>query len=82
MRSATGLPGVNLYPPVAESWEVGGATGRAPVPQGAQAVIDAVAHLQSLSVTQTMVPLAPARSLSEHLEGLHWVAEEIIPAFR
>jgi hypothetical protein len=29
-----------------------------------------------------MVPLPPARSLAEHLEGLHWVAEEVIPAFR
>lgn len=56
--------------------------GRARLPTGKQAVVDAVAHLQSLGVTQTMIPLPPARSLAEHLEGLHWVAEEIIPAFR
>ena len=52
------------------------------VPTSAQAMIDAVAHLQSLGVTQTMIPLPPARSLAEHLEGLHWVADEIFPAFR
>ena len=59
-----------------------GAAGRPRVPTGAQAVVDTVGHLQSLGVTQTMVPLPPARSLAEHLEGLHWVAEEVIPAFR
>lgn len=59
-----------------------GADGRPRVPTEAQAVIDAVGHLQSLGVTQTMVPLPPARSLAEHLEGLHLVAEEVIPAFR
>lgn len=56
--------------------------GRARIPVGTQAVIDAVAHLQSIGVTQTMIPLPPARSLAEHVEGLHWVAEEIIPEFR
>ena len=56
--------------------------GRARAPRGAQAVVDAVGHLQSVGVTQTMVPLPLARSLAEHLEGLHWVAEEIVPAFR
>lgn len=56
--------------------------GRIRAPRGTQAVVDAVGHLASLGVTQTMVPLPPARSLAEHLEGLHWVAEEIIPAFR
>jgi len=56
-----------------------GADGRAHVPEGAQAVVDAVAHLASLGVTQTMVPLPPARSLAEHLEGLHWLAEEVMP---
>lgn len=43
---------------------------------------DDVAPQQSLGVTQTMIPLPPARSLTEHVEGLHWVAEEVIPAFR
>lgn len=56
--------------------------GRARNPVGAQAVIDAVGQLQSLGVTQTMISLPPARSLGEHLEGLHWVAEEVFPAFR
>lgn len=28
-----------------------------------------------------MIPLPPARSLTDNLEGLHWVAEEIFPAF-
>lgn len=56
--------------------------GRPSVPRDTQALVDAVGHLQSVGVTQTMLPLPPARSLAEHLEGLHWVAEEIIPAFR
>ena len=59
-----------------------GTDGRQRVTTNAQAVIDAVGHLQSLGVTQTMVPLPPARSLDEHLDGLRWIAEEIIPAFR
>lgn len=57
-------------------------SGRLRVPTSAQEVIDAVGHLQSLGVTQTMVPLPPARSLADHLEGLHWVAEQVIPTFR
>jgi len=59
-----------------------GTDGRQRVTTNAHAVIDAVGHLQSLGVTQTIVPLPPARSLDEHLDGLRWIAEEIIPAFR
>lgn len=33
-------------------------------------------------MTQTMVPMPTARSLSEHLDALGWIAEEIIPPFR
>jgi len=56
--------------------------GRAPVLQGKQATVDAIGELEELGVTWTSVPPPPTRSLTEYLESLHWVAEEIIPAFR
>jgi hypothetical protein len=49
---------------------------------GTQAVIDAIGHLEGIGVTWTSAPMPPARSLADHLEGLHWVAEEIMPLFR
>jgi probable F420-dependent oxidoreductase len=58
------------------------AEGRAPVPQGRQATIDAIAHLAEIGVTWTSIPTPPASSLSEYLDGLHFVAEEVMPAFR
>ncbi len=58
------------------------AGGRVAAPQGKQAVIDAIGHLQEIGVTWTSVPTPPGRSLGEYLEGLHWAAEEVVPAFR
>jgi hypothetical protein len=57
-------------------------SGRAAVPVGQQALIDAIGHLRDLGVTWTSVPTPPPTSLAEHLEGLHWVAQEIMPEFR
>jgi probable F420-dependent oxidoreductase len=57
-------------------------SARRPKPVGKQAIIDAIGHLQDLGVTWTSVPSPPSTSLAEHLEGLHWVADEIIPTFR
>lgn len=56
--------------------------GRLGGPRNTQEMIEAVGRLQDIGVTQTMVPLPRAQSLSEHLEALHWVAEEIMPEFR
>jgi probable F420-dependent oxidoreductase len=56
--------------------------GRVSGPVGTQAVIDAIGHLAGIGVTWTSAPMPPARSLADHLEGLQWVAEEIIPVFR
>jgi probable F420-dependent oxidoreductase len=56
--------------------------GRNEGPATTQAMLDAVGQLQEVGVTSTAVPIPRARSLAEHLEGLHWVAEEIMPAFR
>ena len=58
------------------------AGGRVDAPVGRQAAIDAIGHLHDIGVTWTSVPMAPARSLAEYLEGLHRVAEEVLPAFR
>lgn len=55
--------------------------GRATAPVGAQATIDAIGRLEEMGVARTMLPMPPARSLDEHLEGLHWIADEIMPAF-
>jgi probable F420-dependent oxidoreductase len=56
--------------------------GRVSGPVGTQAVIDAIGHLAGIGVTWTSAPMPPARSLADHLEGLQWVAEEIMPVFR
>jgi probable F420-dependent oxidoreductase len=56
--------------------------GRAPVPQGKQATLDAIGELQEIGVTCTSVPPPPTRSITEYLEALQWTAEEIIPEFR
>ena len=58
-----------------------GDLGRADVPAGTQATIDAVGHLAEVGITCTSVPTPQTRSLDEHLDHLRWVAEEIIPAF-
>jgi len=58
-----------------------GDLGRADVPAGTQATIDAVAHLAEVGITCTSVPTPQTGSLDEHLDHLRWVAEEIIPAF-
>jgi probable F420-dependent oxidoreductase len=56
--------------------------GRAKQLAGAEAIIDAVGRLQEIGVTSTTVSAPPAGSLEEHLDGLHWIAEEVFPAFR
>ena len=61
---------------------VDGTEAHQTVPAGKQAAIDAIGELQDLGVTWTSAPIPPMGSLSEHLDRLHWVAEEIIPAFR
>jgi len=58
-----------------------GDLGRADVPAGTQATIDAVGHLAEVGITCTSVPTPQTRSLDEHLDHLRWVAEEIIPSF-
>jgi probable F420-dependent oxidoreductase len=58
-----------------------GDLGRARVPAGTQATLDAIGHLAELGVTCTSVPTPRTRSLEEHLDHLRWVAEEIVPAF-
>jgi len=59
-----------------------GTGGRVGAPTSTEAVIDAIGRLRDIGVTCTSVPMRPARSLAEHLEGLHRVAEEVLPAFR
>ena len=56
--------------------------GRMSGPRGKAEILDAIAHLAECGVTWTTAPVPAARSLAEHLEGLHWVAEEILPLFR
>jgi probable F420-dependent oxidoreductase len=53
-------------------------------PRSAGELIDAVGRLADLGVTWTRVtrPDADDRSLEAYLDNLHWVAEEIVPAFR
>jgi probable F420-dependent oxidoreductase len=58
------------------------AGGRVDAPVGTQAVIDAIRHLEEIGVTWTSVPMPPARSLAEYLDGLHKAAEEVLAAFR
>ena len=46
----------------------------------AQQTIDAVGRLHELGVTRTSVRVQSSRSLAEYLDGLRWVAEEVMPA--
>ena len=52
------------------------------LPQGKQATVDAIGHLEEIGVTRTSVPVPPATSLTEYLDALQWVAEEVMPEFR
>ncbi len=54
------------------------------VPRSAQQVVDEVGRLEALGVTWTSVPcvIRVDDSLEGHLEGLHWIVDEIFPAFR
>jgi probable F420-dependent oxidoreductase len=56
----------------------------ASVPDSAQAIVDEVGRLAELGVTSTSVPVLAEvpDTLEGHLEGLHWVAENVFPAFR
>jgi probable F420-dependent oxidoreductase len=58
-----------------------GDLGRRRVLAGKEEVIDAIGHLKDLGVTWTSVPL-PSTSVASYIEGLHWVAEEVMPHFR
>lgn len=73
---------VSLLPVDEEHRPVEGGSGRADAPIGKEAIFDALSRLQEAGATWTSVPIPPSRSLSEHLEQMHWVAEEIIPHFR
>ena len=65
-----------------EHLPVDGGSGRG-VPRGdAQALVDAVGELAELGVTWTSVPVPSARSLDEHLDGLRWLAAEVLARFR
>jgi probable F420-dependent oxidoreductase len=48
----------------------------------AEPLIDAIGTLAELGVTWTSVPVPPARSLDEHLDGLRWLAAEVLARFR
>jgi probable F420-dependent oxidoreductase len=61
---------------------IDGAHRRSRLPVGTQETIDAVGHLAELGVTYTSVPTPLTRSLTEHLDHLHWIADEIMPIFR
>ena len=60
-----------------------GSDGHPAGPAGAQQLIDAIGHLEEIGVTWTSVPPPgpPPGSLSEHLDQLAWVAEEVLPPF-
>ena len=53
---------------------------RAPGTRNAQKIIDQIGWLKDLGVNETIVPLPPGMTgLTEYIERLHWVAEEIMP---
>jgi len=61
---------------------IDGTDGRQSTPTGKQTLIDAIGQLHDLGVTWTSAPVPPTTSLSEHLDGLRWLAAEIVPVFR
>jgi hypothetical protein len=58
------------------------AGGGVAAPASGLALIDAIGHLQDIGVTWTSVPAPQTGSLSEYLEHLHRISEEILPVFR
>jgi len=52
---------------------------RAPGGWDKQKIIDQCGWLAGLGVTETIVPLPKLAGLSQYMERLHWVAEEIMP---
>lgn len=53
---------------------------RAPGTRSSQQIIDQISWLKELGITETIVPMPPAISgLSEYLDRLRWVSEEIMP---
>jgi hypothetical protein len=53
---------------------------RAPGSRSVQQIIDQIAWLQSLGITETIVPLPPGiGGFDEYQERLEWVASEIMP---
>jgi alkanesulfonate monooxygenase SsuD/methylene tetrahydromethanopterin reductase-like flavin-dependent oxidoreductase (luciferase family) len=48
----------------------------------AEPLIDAIGALADAGVTWTSIPVPPARSLEEHLDGLRWLAAEVLPSCR
>jgi probable F420-dependent oxidoreductase len=45
-------------------------------------VLQSIEHLARCGVTWTTAPVPQAESLDEHLDGLHWVADEILSELR
>jgi probable F420-dependent oxidoreductase len=54
------------------------------IPTSAQEIVDEIGRLAEFGVTSTSVPVLAQvpDTLEGHLEGLHWVAEHVFPAFR
>jgi probable F420-dependent oxidoreductase len=48
----------------------------------APALVDAIGELAALGVTWTTIGPPPSRSLEEHLDGLRWLAAEVLDAAR
>lgn len=76
------MQSVNALVLTADHRLVGDANRSAGKPLNAQVVIDAIEELRASGVTWTSVPIPWADSLDEHIEGLQWIAEEIMPRVR
>jgi hypothetical protein len=49
---------------------------------GGPSLVDANGELAELRVMWASVPVPPSRSLGEHLDGLRWLAAEVLARFR
>ena len=54
----------------------------AAIPWEASALVDAIGELEALGVTWTTLGPGKARSLEEHLDGLRWLAAEVVAPLR
>jgi hypothetical protein len=76
MTFSVRLPGLSHFPPLTHDWE-----RWIPRISSAEAIVGAIGRLQDLGVTWGSAA-PPSTSLGGFVDGLNWVADDVMPAGR